>query len=76
MNFFKGLEMASSAVSCVFCILCLLSMLQVYNPMKSMWIPCIICTVAGIITDQLRKTNAMDLDKPDEIEGYDDYKKH
>lgn len=76
MNFFKGLEFVSSAVSCVFCILCLLSMLQVYNPMKSMWIPCIICTVFSIISDQLRKSNSLDTDTPDDVEGYHNYKMH
>ena len=48
------MEVLSGGIGCIFCILCLLASFRIYDPMNSVIIPCLICSVLGTLSNAFR----------------------
>ena len=48
------MEALTGGISCIFCILCLLATFRLYDPMNSVIIPCLLCSVLGIVSSAFR----------------------
>ena len=48
------MEVLTGGIGCIFCILCLLATFRIYDPMNSVIIPCLLCSVLGVISGAFR----------------------
>lgn len=48
------MEALTGGIGCIFCILCLLATFRLYDPMNSVIIPCLLCSVLGTVSGAFR----------------------